>query len=191
MRRTVSHSPLPAREAATLQVVAGRFELMLMRHGEAEDFAEGGDAQRVLTARGHAMAQRAGRLIQTLRWTPTLALSSPFVRACQTLRGVLDAAAVDVSTDTEARLVPGAPPGGAIASLLERAAQASATDVRVLAVGHNPCVTGMLAQLVRGDERMAFAVSTGDLAHLSVDPHDGSAVVLSYVPARVLEAQQG
>lgn len=161
-----------------------------MRHGEAEDFAEGGDAQRVLTRRGHAMATRAGALMQTLGWTPNIAVSSPFVRACETLQGVLAAAGVEIPSETEGRLVPGSPPTNAIASLLERAADAS-HEVRVLAVGHNPCVTGMLAQLVRGDGRMAFAVSTGDLAHLSVDPQDGSAVVLSYVPARVLEAQQG
>ncbi len=162
-----------------------------MRHGAAEDFAEGGDAQRALTARGQAMAARAGTLMRTLEWRPTVAVSSPYVRAQQTLQGVLTAAGVSMETQTEGRLVPGSPPTNAIASLLERAASAAGAEVRVLAVGHNPCVTGMLAQLVRGDGRMAFAVSTGDLAHLSVEPHDSSAVVLSYVPARVLEAQQG
>ncbi len=162
-----------------------------MRHGAAEDFAEGGDAQRALTTRGQAMATRAGTLMRSLGWVPDVAVSSPFVRACQTLQGVLAAAKIEIQTQTEGRLVPGAPPGGAIKSLLERQAAVGGDEVRVLAVGHNPCVTGMLAQLVRGDGRMAFAVSTGDLAHLSVDPQDGSAVVLSYVPARVLEAQQG
>ncbi|MGH1344742.1 MAG: SixA phosphatase family protein [Nannocystales bacterium] len=169
--------------------VVGRFELMLMRHGEAKDFSEGGDAHRALTRRGHAMAQRAGNLIQTLGWDPTIAVSSPFVRARQTLEGVLEAAESPVGMETEPGLVPGAPPGGAVATLIERATVVAGADVRMLAIGHNPCITGMLAHLVRGDERMAFAVSTGDLAHLSVDPMDGTAVVLSYIPARVLEAQ--
>ncbi len=160
-----------------------------MRHGEAEDFAEGGDAQRALTQRGHGMAQRAGRLMRTLRWDPTIAVSSPFVRARQTLQGALEAAESPLAMETESRLVPGAPATSAVASLIERAAVESA-DVRMLAVGHNPCVTGMLTHLVRGDERMAFAVSTGDLAHLSVDLREGTAVVISYIPARVLEAQE-
>ncbi len=167
----------------------GRFELMLMRHGEAEDFAEEGDAHRVLTPRGHAMAQRAGTLMQTLAWHPTLAVSSPFARARQTLEGVLEAVAAPLAMEIEPGLVPGAPASRAVASLIERAAKLAAADIRMVAVGHNPCVTGMLAHLVRGDDRMAFAVSTGDLAHLSVDPIEGSAVVLSYIPARVLEAQ--
>ena len=163
---------------------------MLMRHGEAEEFAEGGDAQRVLTKRGHAMAQRAGRLLQTLAWFPSIAVSSPFVRAKETLEGVLEVLGAPVEMETERGLVPGAPAGSAVATLIERAAVVQGAAVRMLAVGHNPCVTGMLAHLVRGDERMAFAVSTGDLAHLSVDPVEGTAVVLSYIPARVLEAQQ-
>ncbi|MBV1859074.1 MAG: histidine phosphatase family protein [Nannocystaceae bacterium] len=165
----------------------GRFELMLMRHGAAEDFAEGGDAQRALTGRGHAMARRVGALMRTLAWDPTIAVSSPFVRARQTLQGVLEAVGAPLTMETEPGLVPGAPAGHAVATLIERATVLDGAEVRMLAVGHNPCVTGMLAQLVRGDERMAFAVSTGDVAHLSVDPNEGAAVVLSYMPAGVLE----
>jgi phosphohistidine phosphatase len=161
-----------------------RFELVLMRHGEAEGFADGGDAQRRLTPRGRAMAQRAGALLVSLGWTPTVMVSSPIVRARETLEGVATAAGVSLSPDVEPRLVPGSPPSNAIASLVARVETAEA---RVLAVGHNPCVGGMLARMVRGDERMAFAVSTGDLAHLSVDTRDRSAVVLGYIPARVLE----
>jgi len=160
-----------------------------MRHGEAEDFAEGGDAGRALTRRGHGMAQRAGTLMRTLGWDPTIAMSSPFVRARQTLEGALEAAEAPVAMETEPRLVPGAPATSAVASLIERAAAEENSPVRMLAVGHNPCVTAMLTQLVRGDQRMAFAVSTGDLAHLSVDLLEGTAVVISYIPARVLEAQ--
>lgn len=162
---------------------------MLMRHGEAEEFAEGGDSQRALTKRGHAMAQRVGALMETLAWSPTIAVSSPFVRARETLEGVLEAVGAPVAMETDSGLVPGAPASAAVATLIERAAVVDGADVRMLAVGHNPCVTGMLAHLVRGDERMTFAVSTGDLAQLSVDPLEGTAVVLSYIPARVLEAQ--
>lgn len=163
---------------------------MLMRHGEAVDFAEGGDAERALTRRGHAMAQRAGTLMQALAWDPTIAVCSPFVRARETLEGALESAGAPISMETEPRLVPGAPAASAVASLIERARAIAGTSPRMLAVGHNPCVTGMLAHLVRGDDRMTFAVSTGDLAHLSVDPIEGTAVVLSYIPARVLEAQE-
>ena len=167
--------------------VVGRFELVLMRHGEAEEFADGGDAGRALTQRGHGMAQRAGRLMRALAWTPTIAISSPYLRARQTLEGVLEALEAPTGMETEPGLVPGAPASSAVATLIERASVVDDAEVRMLAVGHNPCVTGMLGHLVRGDDRMAFAVSPGDLAHLSVDPREGTAVVRSYIPARVLE----
>ena len=42
----------------------GTIELLVMRHGEAEEWADGGDAQRPLTARGRTMAVRAGAMLQ-------------------------------------------------------------------------------------------------------------------------------
>lgn len=156
-----------------------------MRHGEAEEWADGGDAQRELTSRGRTMAIRAGAMLRATELLPTVAVASPFVRAQQTLRGVLEASGVRLDAGSEPGLVPGTPPERAIEALI---AAAAGTDGRLLAVSHNPCVTALLSQLVGGGARMCFAVSVGDIAHLSIDPSDRSAVLLGYVPARVLDA---
>ena len=165
--------------------MAGRIEVLLMRHGEAEEWADGGDAQRELTSRGRTMAVRAGAMLRASELLPTVAVASPFVRAQQTLRGVLEATGMRLDAITEPALVPGTSPERAIEALI---AAAPTGGGRLLAVSHNPCVTSVLSQLVGGGSRMCFAVSVGDIAHLSVDPSDRSAVLLGYVPARVLDA---
>ena len=63
-----------------------------MRHGEAEDYADGGDGMRRLTERGHAAAARAGRLLRQLALTPSAVVCSPLVRARQTAHQVFTAA---------------------------------------------------------------------------------------------------
>lgn len=161
-----------------------RFELLLMRHGEAEDYADGGDALRALTERGQAMASRAGTMLQRCNLRPSHVAASPFLRAQQTAEGVLTAARQGVSIAQEPRLVPASSAALAVQALLDTARTSGAS--RLLAVGHNPCITAMLGRLVGGPS--SFAVSTGDLAHLSVDPADGASVLLGYIPARVLEA---
>ncbi len=155
-----------------------------MRHGEAEEWADGGDAQRELTSRGRTMAVRAGAMLRATELLPTVAVASPFARAQQTLRGVLEASGVRLDAGSEPALVPGTPPERAIEALIA----AAGTGGRVLAVSHNPCVTALLSRIVGGGSRMCFAVSVGDIAHLSIDPSDRSAVLLGYVPARVLDA---
>jgi len=164
--------------------VPGTIELLVMRHGEAEDWAgEGGDAARQLTARGRTMAVRAGAMLRAAGLAPTVAIASPFVRARQTMEGVLEAAGAPLEAQDEPRLVPGTPPAIAITALRDAADDGG----RLLAVTHNPCITSLLSRLV-GDGRICFAVSTGDIAHIAFDPARGSGVLLGYVPARVLEA---
>ena len=155
-----------------------------MRHGEAEDWADGGDAQRELTARGRTMAVRAGAMLQAAGLTPTVAIASPFVRARQTMAGVLEAAGARLEVRTEPRLVPATPAAIAVAAVREAAVEGG----RILAVTHNPCITSLLSRLVGDGGRTCLAVSTGDIAHLAFDPAQGSGVLLGFVPARVLEA---
>lgn len=153
-----------------------------MRHGQAEEFADGGDAQRILTGEGQRMAERAGELLKVAGLLPTVAIASPFVRAQQTVARALRSAGAALNVVEEPRLVPSAPPDLAITALIEAAARASG---RVFAVGHNPCITAVLGRLVAGGA-MRFAVSTGDVAHLAVDVEQRTAVLLGYVPASVL-----
>ncbi len=60
-------------------------ELLLLRHGTAEDHgSRGHDAQRRLVARGEAEARAAGRALVATERVPDVVVSSPKVRAWQT-----------------------------------------------------------------------------------------------------------
>lgn len=59
-------------------------QLLLLRHGKAEDCSPGGDFSRVLEEKGHQQARHAARILTAADFLPDLVLSSPVVRARQT-----------------------------------------------------------------------------------------------------------
>lgn len=67
-------------------------QLLLLRHGKAEDSSQGGDFSRVLEEKGHAQARHAARILVAADMLPDLVLSSPVVRAKQTAETFTDAA---------------------------------------------------------------------------------------------------
>lgn len=68
--------------------------IYLLRHGDAENEGEGGDAARRLTARGEAQAAAAGRAIAALGLNIDSCLTSPRVRARDTAEIACNALAV-------------------------------------------------------------------------------------------------
>lgn len=164
-----------------------------MRHGQAQDHGPQGDGSRALTAIGRDQARRAGEVLTALGRSPAAAVSSPLVRAQQTLRGVLLGLNPDApppkSLPTDGRLVPSASPSMTIAAIVEAAAPLD-LGACVLAVGHNPSVTATLGALIGAQAMIAFNVSPGDLAHLHVDTsgRELRAVVLGFYPAHAVQA---
>lgn len=59
-------------------------DLILLRHGKAEDFNIGGDFSRVLLDRGFEQSRRAARLLRSAGMLPEIVLTSPLIRARQT-----------------------------------------------------------------------------------------------------------
>ena len=59
-------------------------DLILLRHGKAEDTNPKGDAARELVAKGRDQAHKAARLLKHSKWLPEIVLTSPLVRARQT-----------------------------------------------------------------------------------------------------------
>ena len=163
------------------------FELLLMRHGQAEDYADGGDAARPLTSRGRDDVARVGRALRRLSLMPNLSVSSPLLRARQTAEIVAQAAGATLDAPQIGTLVPGAAPAATINALLEHA-QDGERPVRLLAVGHNPNVTAVLATLVSGRAGRHFDIAPGDLAHLRVDAENRNvrAILAGFYPSRAL-----
>ena len=59
-------------------------QLLLLRHGKAEDSSPGGDFTRELEEKGHEQARNVARILAAADLLPDLVLSSPVIRAKQT-----------------------------------------------------------------------------------------------------------
>jgi len=59
-------------------------QLLLLRHGQAEDSSPGGDFMRRLVEKGHEQAGQAARVLGAANLLPDLVLTSPYLRARQT-----------------------------------------------------------------------------------------------------------
>jgi phosphohistidine phosphatase len=163
-----------------------RFELVLMRHGHAEDWAEGGDAERALTQQGCDRVALMGAALRSMGVQPAVAICSPLRRAQQTAALVVQQCAPELSVATEPMLVPPAPPSRTVEQLV---AHAPANGQVLLAVGHNPNVTAVLGHLVCGDSGLHFAVAPGDLAHVAIEATSRSirGVLRAFVPSATVE----
>jgi phosphohistidine phosphatase len=106
-------------------------QLWFLRHGEAEPHDARPDPERRLTPRGEEQARAAGHALTALGLTFQLAVTSPRVRALDTLR--LACEAVQCEPVVDKRLSKGFDADDAI-----ELARAAGPDKRVLLVGHNP-----------------------------------------------------
>lgn len=137
-------------------------KLFVLRHGIADDHAEGGDSQRALTTEGRrklssvvAQACRAGM-------SPELILTSPYVRARETAEIAAKAAGFSQKLIETDNLVPYANPLELWEELRgRREAQ------QVLVVGHNPHLSDLLSVLL-GAPGGAIPMKKAALACLDV-----------------------
>jgi len=138
-----------------------RLSLVLLRHGEAESAQGLQDHSRRLTPHGQEQAANTAAALRTAGFAPTLVLTSDAVRARST------------AELAHATLAPGAPclrePGlylaglEAIAAVISR--HATARDVQLLVVGHNPGFSSA-ASILAGE---SLRLGTGDAAHLVLE----------------------
>lgn len=115
-----------------------------MRHGPAEDFpASGRDFDRALTAPGRERVKVVAARLAELDEAPKAILSSPLVRALQTAELVATALGTP-PIETSSALAPGGPAKDLVLEL------ARAGRKRVMVVGHEPDLSGLVAWLLRG-----------------------------------------
>jgi phosphohistidine phosphatase SixA len=115
--------------------------LYLVRHGEA---APGDpDELRPLTSEGREQARALGARLRNEDASPSVVLTSPLLRARET--GAELAKALDVETEPEERLAPGA-------SLEDVRAAVEGRGEQVVVVGHQPDCGQIAAALTGGPE---------------------------------------
>ena len=168
------------------------FELLLIRHGVAQEWAPGGDSERELTEDGRLQIEASSAGLRLLGLDAHLTISSPFIRARQTAE--IHTARLGGTHETWAGLVPSAPASATRDEILSRG-KMLAQDQRLVVVGHNPNISSVLSLLVAGHGAAVFNVRPGDVAHLLVPStmpfvrgeHLPRAVMLAFYPRETLE----
>lgn len=127
-------------------------DLIVWRHAEAhEALPDGDDMLRALTPRGKKQAERMAQWLESQLPQGTRILSSPAVRAEQTVRYL----------GRKYKVRDALSPGASVQDVMETAGWPDA-KYPVLLVGHQPALGGLMAQLL-GMSEQACAVRKGSV----------------------------
>jgi phosphohistidine phosphatase len=137
--------------------------LILLRHGKSDWDADygGDDRARPLARRGRRAAQQMGRFLARARQIPDAAITSPALRAADTLQLAMEGGGWTCPVRTAAILY-----GGGVSGLLAEVRQEPSATGVLLAVGHEPTWSEAVAALIGGGE---IRFPTGALARIDFD----------------------
>ena len=139
-------------------------EIYILRHGIAVDRGTPGykkDSDRPLTNEGEEKVHQIAKAMLAMDLKFDVILSSPYLRAQQTAQIV--AAELDEEVTFSDLLTPNGNPLELIRELNDEKPQ------RVLLVGHEPYLSGLISVLVTGDSDAAIELKKGGLCKLSSD----------------------
>lgn len=153
-------------------------ELILLRHGKAENGNSQGDAARALVEKGREQARRAGRALKSAGLLPELVLTSPFVRARQTADEFCQTANMPGAV-VQGWLASGMQPETAIKEL------AAFHDFkRVMIVGHEPDFSA-LVEWILGVTGGGVEFKKGAIACLKITPPARFGNLIYLVPPKL------
>ncbi|MGE9268083.1 MAG: SixA phosphatase family protein [Verrucomicrobiales bacterium] len=156
-------------------------ELLLVRHGKAEDHGHpGGDGARALTEKGWSQARRVGAFLKVQDWLPDLVLSSPLVRARETAEGLCAAAGIDGPV-IESWLACGMRAEEALAEL----AAYRETCARVCLVGHEPDFSALASAILQAPWG-AIEVKKASVLRFQMNPPRAGGILLAALPVKCL-----
>ncbi len=153
-------------------------ELILLRHGKAENSHPDGDFSRALVDKGRDQARRAARLLKSAGLLPEIVLTSPLVRARQTADEFCQTANIPGAV-IQGWLASGMSPKTAMAEL------AAFRDFkRVAIVGHEPDFS-TLAEWILGVTGGGVEIKKGAIACLRITPPARFGNLLYLVPPKL------
>ena len=163
-------------------------KLYVMRHGPAEDHADSGvDGDRALTAAGRKRVRSVATLLLEAGEAPRHVITSSLVRAVQTAEIVAFATNFD-EHDGTVRVRSELAPGGNGAQLARHLA--SEGGRRVMIVGHEPDLSGLVSTLCGASFGRAFEKAMVVGLHLASDSdHAGIRFVLEPKMLRIERAR--
>ena len=146
-------------------------ELYLFRHGIAEDGKAGSsDSERALTDEGRKKAAEVAKIARKSGVTPSLIMTSPYVRARQTARIAADEMDYEGQIVTIESLVPHGSPEGVWKDIRDYSGVDS-----VLLAGHEPLMSRMVAFFLNAPslrvEMKKAALVRIDLESARANPH--------------------
>jgi phosphohistidine phosphatase len=144
--------------------------LFLLRHGDAEDGGDGGDAARRLTPKGERQSVAAGQALAALGVEIDACLTSTRVRAAETARLACETLGVEPEPCEELRGGPFDGPGLA------------AGRGSVLLVGHEPDFSDEIARLTGGRVKMkkgGLGIVDGNTLLALLRPNELAAIAAS------------
>ncbi len=138
-------------------------ELILLRHGKAENFSPDGDFQRVLVEKGREQARRAATILKAAERLPEIVLTSPLIRARQTADEFCQTAGMPGAL-IQGWLASGMTPETAMAELA-----AFGDFKRIAIVGHEPDFS-MFVEWILGVTGGGVEFKKGAIACLRITP---------------------
>ena len=153
-------------------------ELVLLRHGKAENVNPDGDFQRALVEKGRQQARRAGRTLRAAGLLPDIVLTSPLIRARQTADEFCQTANMPGPV-IQGWLASGMVPETAMAEL------AAFQDFkRVAIVGHEPDFSS-LVEWILGVTGGGVEFKKGAIACLKVTPPARFGNLVYLIPSKL------
>jgi phosphohistidine phosphatase len=137
--------------------------LIFFRHGKSDWDADvpGGDRARPLARRGRKAAKAMGRFVARAGQVPDGAITSPAVRAADTLRLAMEAGGWMCPTRTASPLY-----GGGVPGLLSEVRKEPDTTALLLVTGHEPTWSDAVSELIGGGR---IRVPTAALVRVNFD----------------------
>lgn len=153
-------------------------DLILLRHGKAEDMNIGGDFTRELVEKGREQARRAAKLLKTADMLPNIVLTSPLIRARQTADEFCQTAGMPGAV-IQSWLACGMSPETALSEL------AAFRDFkRVAIVGHNPDFSQLIEWII-GTRDGTIDMKKGALACLAITPPSRHGTLAYMIPPKL------
>lgn len=154
-------------------------DLIILRHGKAEDYHPSGDTGRELVEKGRIQSRDAGNLLKSAEMLPELVLSSPLVRARQTAEEFCAVAGLPSPTVVP-WLAAGMHPETALNELT-----AYKEFTRVAIVGHEPDLSELIQWLL-GARGSSIEVKKGSISCLRIYPPARLGTLLFLAPPSIV-----
>jgi phosphohistidine phosphatase len=153
-------------------------DLILLRHGKAEDFSPGGDSTRELVEKGREQARKAAKLLKRCKLLPEIVLTSPLVRARQTADEFCETAGMPGAV-IQGWLACGMHPEEALHELA-----GFREFKRVAIVGHEPDFSELIHWIL-GCSGGSVEVKKGSIACLQVTPPSRHGTLVYLIPPKL------